>query len=313
MRAFLLGLLLIAAAAGAGAVVFSAFIVDQTHKALVLQFGEPVQQIDEPGLYWRTPFVQTVEQFDRRILDLETDEQEVIASDQKRLVVDAFARYRILDPLQFYRAFRTEAGARPRLTAIVDSTIRNVLGRAAFMDVVRNKRAALMKETIALVNDEMRNFGIEIIDVRIRRADLPEANSQAIYKRMRTEREREATELRAQGKEQALRITSTADKEVTVLRANANRDSERIRGDGDEERNRIYAEAFSKDKDFFAFYRSMQAYEEALKGGHTRIVLSPTSEFFRYFNGSAPDAAPGSKESQPGKGTAGAAGSAPGH
>ena len=146
MRTILTGFLLIAAAAGVGAVVFSAFIVDQTHKALVLQFGEPVKQIDEPGLYWRTPFVQSVEQFDRRILDLETDEQEVIASDQKRLVVDAFARYRILDPLQFYRAFRTEAGARPRLTAILDSTIRNVLGRAAFIDVVRNKREALMKQ-----------------------------------------------------------------------------------------------------------------------------------------------------------------------
>jgi membrane protease subunit HflC len=311
MRTFLLGLLLIAATAGAGAVVFSAFIVDQTHKALVLQFGEPIQQIDEPGLYWRTPFVQTVEQFDRRILDLETDEQEVIASDQKRLVVDAFARYRILDPLQFYRAFRTEAGARPRLTSIVDSTIRNVLGRAAFMDVVRNKREGLMKETIALVNDEMRNFGVEIVDVRIRRADLPEANSQAIYKRMRAEREREATELRAQGKEQALRITSTADKDVTVLRANANRESERIRGDGDEERNRVYAEAFSKDKDFFAFYRSMQAYEEALKGAHTRIVLSPTSEFFRYFNAPAAEAASGAKEPQPGKAGAGTAGAGP--
>jgi membrane protease subunit HflC len=308
MRAFLLGVLLIAAAAGAGAVVFSAFIVDQTHKALVLQFGEPVKLIDEPGLYWRTPFVQSVEQFDRRILDLETDELQLIASDQKRLVVDAFARYRILEPLQFYRAFRTEAGARPRLTAIVDSTIRSVLARAAFLDIVRNKREALMRQTLALVNDEMRNFGVEIVDVRLRRADLPEANSQAIYKRMRTEREREAAELRAQGKEQALRITSTADKEKTVLVANAKRDAERIRGEGDEERNRIYAEAFSKDKDFFAFYRTMQAYEEALKGTHTRIVLSPTSEFFRYFNAPSADTAPGSKESQSGKGSSGTTG-----
>jgi len=311
MRAFFTGLLLIAAAAGAGAVFFSAFIVDQTHKALVLQFGKFEKQIDEPGLYWRMPFVQTVVQFDRRILDLETEEQEVIASDQKRLVVDAFARYRILDPLKFYQAFKTEDGARPRLTAILDSTIRNVLGRAAFMDVVRNKREALMKETIGLVNDEMHNFGVEIVDVRIRRADLPEANSQAIYKRMRAEREREATELRAQGKEEALRITSTADKDVTVLRANANRDSERIRGDGDEERNRIYAEAFSKDKDFFAFYRTMQAYEEALKGTHTRIVLSPTSEFFRYFNAPMAEGASGAKEAKPGKGSTD--GAAPAH
>src|SRR5262249_17634553 len=175
MRTILMGLLLVIAAAGAGAAAFSGFIVDQTHKALVLQFGEPVQKIDEPGLYWRTPFVQTVEQFDRRILDLETDEQQLIAADQKRLVVDAFARYRILDPLQFYQGLPNEAGARPRLTAIVDSTIRSVLGRAPFIDIVRNRREALMKQTIALVNEEMRNFGVEIVDVRIRRADLPEA------------------------------------------------------------------------------------------------------------------------------------------
>jgi membrane protease subunit HflC len=301
MRTVLTGLLLLAAAVGAGAVLFSAFIVDQTHKALVLQFGEPVSVINEPGLYWRTPFVQTVVQFDRRILDLETDEQEVIASDQKRLVVDAFARYRIIDPLQFYQSFRTEEGARPRLTAIVDSTIRTVLGRAAFLDVVRNKREGLMKETIALVNNEMRNFGVEVVDVRIRRADLPEANSQAIYKRMRTEREREAAELRAQGSEQSQRIKSTADKDVTVLRANANRESERIRGDGDEERSRIYAQAYSKDKDFFAFYRSMQAYEEALKGAHTRIVLSPNSDFFRYFNAPAAGMAASPQGSAPAK------------
>ena len=285
MRTGIIGFLLLAIVAVAAAVGFSAFIVNQTHRALVLQFGEPVRAIDEPGLYWRTPFVQTVEQFDRRILDLQTDEQEVIASDQKRLIVDAFARYRITDPLAFYKAFRGEVGARQRLTAIVDSTIRSVLGRATFIDVVRNKRDTLMKQTIKQVNDDVRNLGVEIVDVRIRRADLPEANSQAIYRRMQTERQREAAELRAQGSEQSQRIKSTADKEVTVLLANANRDSERMRGDGDAERNRIYADAFTKDRDFFAFYRSMQAYEESLKGGHTRIVLSPTSEFFRYFNG----------------------------
>ena len=285
MRTGIIGFLLLAIVAVAAAVGFSAFIVNQTHRALVLQFGEPVRAIDEPGLYWRTPFIQTVEQFDRRILDLQTDEQEVIASDQKRLIVDAFARYRITDPLAFYKAFRGEVGARQRLTAIVDSTIRSVLGRATFIDVVRNKRDTLMKQTIKQVNDDVRNLGVEIVDVRIRRADLPEANSQAIYRRMQTERQREAAELRAQGSEQSQRIKSTADKEVTVLLANANRDSERMRGDGDAERNRIYADAFTKDRDFFAFYRSMQAYEESLKGGHTRIVLSPTSEFFRYFNG----------------------------
>lgn len=293
MRTGVVGFLLLAIVAVAAAVGFSAFIVNQTHRALVLQFGEPVRAIDEPGLYWRTPFIQTVEQFDRRILDLQTDEQEVIASDQKRLIVDAFARYRITDPLAFYKAFRGEVGARQRLTAIVDSTIRSVLGRATFIDVVRNKRDTLMKQTVKQVNDDVRNLGVEIVDVRIRRADLPEANSQAIYRRMQTERQREAAELRAQGSEQSQRIKSTADKEVTVLLANANRDSERMRGDGDAERNRIYADAFTKDRDFFAFYRSMQAYEESLKGSHTRIVLSPNSEFFRYFNGGSSAPKPG--------------------
>ncbi len=284
MRAGVLAFLVVLLIAVASAIGFSAFIVSQTHRALVLQFGEPIRAIDEPGLYWRTPFIQTVEQFDRRILDLQTDEQEVIASDQKRLIVDAFARYRISDPLQFYRAFRSEIGARQRLTAIVDSTIRSVLGRATFIDVVRNKRDALMKQTIKQVNEDVHNLGVDIVDVRIRRADLPEANSQAIYRRMQTERQREAAELRAQGSEQSQRIKSTADKEVTVLLANANRDSERMRGEGDAERNRIYADAFGRDRDFFAFYRSMQAYDEALKGAHTRIVVSPNSEFFRYFN-----------------------------
>ncbi len=284
MRAGAIGILLVIVVAAAMAVGFSAFIVSQTHRALVLQFGEPIRAIDEPGLYWRTPFIQTVEQFDRRILDLQTDEQEVIAADQKRLIIDAFARYRINDPLAFYKAFRGEIGARQRLTAIVNSTIRSVLGRATFIDIIRNRRDALMKQTIKQVNDDIGNLGVEIVDVRIRRADLPEANSQAIYRRMQTERQREAAELRAQGSEQSQRIKSTADKEVTVLLANANRDSERMRGDGDAERNRIYADAFSRDKDFFGFYRSMQAYDEALKGTHTRIVVSPNSEFFRYFN-----------------------------
>ncbi len=279
MRAGFVGFLVLLFIGVGSAIGFSAFIVSQTHRALVLQFGEPVRAIDEPGLYWRTPFIQTVEQFDRRILDLQTDEQEVIASDQKRLIVDAFARYRVSDPLSFYRAFRSEVGARQRLTAIVDSTIRSVLGRATFIDLVRNKREALMQQTIKQVNDDVKNLGVEIVDVRIRRADLPEANSQAIYKRMQTERQREAAELRAQGSEQSQRIKSTADKEVTVLLANANRDSERMRGEGDAERNRIYADAFNKDRDFFAFYRSMQAYEEASKARIRASLSRPLQSF----------------------------------
>ena len=311
MRAGLIGFLILLAAAIALAIGFSAFIVTQTHRALVLQFGEPVRAIDEPGLYWRTPFIQTVEQFDRRILDLQTEEQEVIASDQKRLIVDAFARYRISDPLQFYRAFRSEIGARQRLTAIVDSTIRSVLGRATFIDVIRNRREELMKETIGLVNNDVRNLGVEIVDVRIRRADLPEPNSQAIYRRMQTERQREAAEIRAQGSEQAQRIKATADRQVTVLIADANRDGERMRGEGDAERNRIYADAFNRDRDFFSFYRSMQAYEESLKGGHTRMVLSPNSEFFRYFNGGGGKTGDGGKPPSEQSGSSAAASSPP--
>ncbi len=284
MRAFFTSIFLILLIGAGVAGFFSLFIVNQTNTAIVLQFGETVKVVREPGIYWRIPFVQTVEFFDRRILDLQTDEQEVIAADQKRLLVDVFARYRIVDALKFYQAFRNETAARQRLTSIVDSTMRNVLGRATFIDAVRNNRDALMKQTAKRVTDEVANLGIEIVDVRIKRADLPEANSQAIYKRMQTERQREAAELRAQGKEQAQRIASNADRQVTVLVAEANRDAERLRGEGDGERNRIYAEAFGRDQDFFAFYRSMQSYEESLKGSGTRIVLSPTSEFFRYFN-----------------------------
>jgi membrane protease subunit HflC len=298
MRTIATGILIIGAVAAGIAILFSAFIVDQTHKAIVLQFGDPIKVIDEPGLYWRKPFIQTVEQYDRRILDLQTDEQEIIASDQKRLVVDAVARFRIMDPLQFYRAFRTEAGARQRLLPVVDSTIRNVLGRAPFIDLVRNRREELMKQTVKLVNGDVSNLGVEMVDVRIRRADLPAENSQAIYRRMQTERQREAAELRAQGSEQKRRIESTADRQVTVLKADANREAERIRGEGDAEKNRIFAEAFGRDQDFFAFYRSMQAYEEALKGSQTRIVLSPNSEFFRYFNGPVPAENAGSAKQQ---------------
>lgn len=293
MRAFFAGFFFFLLAVAAVVVLFSAFIVNQWQQAIVLQFGNPVQVISEPGLKWRIPFMQTVEYFDKRILDLETDEQEVIALDQKRLIVDAFARYRITDPLQFYKAFRNETAARQRLTSITDSTLRNILGKATFIDVVRNKREALMLQTAKQVNEDVQKLGVYVVDVRIRRADLPEANSQAIYKRMQTERQREAAELRAQGSEQSQRIKSTADKQVTVLLAEANRDAERLRGEGDAERNRIYADAFGRDKDFFAFYRSMQSYEEALKGSGTRIVLSPNSEFFRYFNSANPGGSAG--------------------
>lgn len=288
---------------GLGALVGynSIFIVHQTQMALVLEFGNPKRVVTKPGLNTKVPFVQTVEYFDNRILDIDVASKEVIASDQKRLVVDAFARYRITDPLLFYQAVRDELGASSRLNSVMDSAMRSVLGAATFIDVVRTRREELMRAIAARVSAEVKDFGIEVVDVRIKRADLPDANSQSIFTRMQTARQREAAELRAQGNEQAQRIRATADRQRTVFVAEANRDAELLRGEGDAERNRIYAAAFNRDPDFFAFYRSMQAYEEGLKSQDTRLVISPNSEFFRYFNDpnggvrpSAGAAAPGS-------------------
>jgi membrane protease subunit HflC len=228
------------------------------------------------------PFVQNVILIDKRILDLDTPAEELIASDQKRLVVDAFTRYRIIDPLQFYKALRDERRAQSRLSTIVSSSMRSVLGEEKFETVVRDERSQLMQRISALVNRQAADFGIEIIDVRIRRADLPEANSQAIYRRMQTEREQEAAEFRARGQEVGRAIRAQADKQVTVLLAEATRDSEVIRGQGDGCRNRVFAKIFGQDPDFFAFYRSMQAYETALEEEGTTMVLSPDSAFFQF-------------------------------
>ena len=260
----------------------SLFTVHQTQQALVLQFGDPRRVITEPGLHVKVPFVQNVIFVDKRILDLDTPAEELIASDQKRLVVDAFTRYRITDPLQFYKALRDERRAQSRLSTIVSSSMRSVLGEEKFETVVRDERSALMERISELVNTQAADFGIEIIDVRIRRADLPEANSQAIYRRMQTEREQEAAEFRAKGQEVGRAIRAQADKQVTVLVAEATRDSEIIRGQGDGCRNRVFARVFGQDPDFFAFYRSMQAYEKALDDDGTTMVLSPNSAFFKF-------------------------------
>ena len=257
------------------------FTVDQTQQALVLEFGKPKRAINvpgtepEPGLHYKIPFIQNVEYFDKRILDIDTASQEVIASDQKRLVVDAFARYRITDPLLFFQSVRDERIANSRLGAILEASLRRVLGGASFADVVRDKREGLMRTIASQVNQEAAEFGVKIVDVRIKRVDLPEANMQAIYRRMQTERQRQAAEFRAEGEGGARRIRGTADRQVTVIKADATGESERIRGDGDAQRNRIYAGAYNQDPDFFAFYRSMQAYETALKSGDTRLLLSP--------------------------------------
>jgi membrane protease subunit HflC len=271
---------------GAAAVVayLTVFTVDQTQQALVLEFGKPKRVVSDPGLNYKIPFIQNVEYFDKRILDIDTASQEVIASDQKRLVVDAFARYRITDPLLFFQSVRDERIANSRLGAILEASLRRVLGSASFADVVRDKREGLMRTILSQVNREAADLGVTIVDVRIKRVDLPEANMQAIYRRMQTERQRQAAEFRAEGEGAARRIRATADREVTVIKADATGESERIRGDGDAERNRIYAEAYNQDPNFFAFYRSMQAYDTALKSGATRLLLSPNSQFFQYFN-----------------------------
>ena len=264
-------------------IYLSLFTVKEINQAIVLQFGDPKKVLSEPGLQVKIPFIQNVVYLDRRILSLDPAPEEVIASDQKRLIVDAYARFKIVDPLKFYISVGDERVARSRLATIINSRLRSVLGKqslATLLSEDRTKQMAIIQEG---VNAEAEKFGITIIDVRIKRADLPQANSEAIYKRMQTEREREAKEFRAKGAEMAVTITSTADKEVTVLLANAKKQSEIMKGEGDGQRNKIFAEAFGKDPDFFSFYRAMQAYEKALIGGDTSLILSPDSDFFKFF------------------------------
>jgi len=281
--------ILLPLAAVLGALVFfSLFIVKEVNQAIVLQFGDPKRIIVEPGLNFKIPFIQNVVYLDKRILNLDTPPEEVIASDQKRLIVDAFARFKIIDPLKFYISVGNERVARSRLSTIINSRIRNVLGQQELQTLLSKDRTKQMTLIQQGVNTEAENFGIKIVDVRIKRADLPQANSDAIYRRMQTEREREAKEFRARGAEMAVTITSTADKEVSVILANANKDSEIMKGEGDGERNRIFAEAFGRDPEFFAFYRAMQAYETALIGGDTSLILSPDSEFFKFFGNIKP-------------------------
>jgi modulator of FtsH protease HflC len=262
----------------------SLFTVYQTQQALVVRLGNPVRVVSDPGLHVKLPFVDSVIAIDRRILDLEAPAQEVIASDQKRLVVDAFARYRIKDPLRFYQTLGSILGANSQLAILMNSALRRVLGEATFTHVVRDQRADLMARIRGLVDTEAGGYGIEVVDVRIRRADLPEQNSQAVYQRMQTERQREAAEFRAQGAQRGQEIRSRADREVTVLVADATAKAEQIRGEGDSKRNQIFADAYNRDPDFFAFYRSMQAYENGLRHNDTRLLLKPDTNFFRYFN-----------------------------
>jgi membrane protease subunit HflC len=261
----------------------SLFTVYQTRLALVVRLGQPVRVVTEPGLNFKIPLIDSVIYVDKRILDLENAAQEVIASDQKRLVVDAFARYKIKDALLFYQSVGSIEGANSRLSTLLNAALRRVLGESTLTHVVRDERAQLMARVRDQLDREAANFGITVVDVRIRRADLPEQNSQAVYQRMQTERQREAAEFRANGSQRKQEIQARADREVTVLVADTQAKADTIRGEGEAERNRIFAEAFGKDPDFFGFYRSMQAYETGLGHRDTRMVLRPDSDFFKYF------------------------------
>jgi membrane protease subunit HflC len=305
------GVILVLALAALVIVYSSVFEVYQTQQALVVRLGQVVRVVNQPGLNFKLPFVENVITIDKRILDLEAPAQEVIASDQKRLVVDAFARYRIHDALRFYQTLGSKTAADSQLAILLNSALRRVLGGATFIQVVRDERAELMARIRDLINHEAESYGIQVVDARIRRADLPEQNSQAVYQRMQTARQREAAEYRAQGQQQAQEIRSKADREVTVLVADATAKSEQLRGEGDATRNQIFAAAFNKDPDFFGFYRSMQAYENGLKANDTRLLLKPDSNFFRYFNNPSGKAAPAGQSSPPAASGAPSASSAP--
>jgi len=260
------------------------FIVPETNQALVLRFGDPVRQYSEPGLKWKIPVFEQVTNFDTRVLDVDPPAEEVILTDQKRLVVDTFARYKIIDMLEFYKTLGTESQAITRLHNLINSTVRSSLGNVSLTDILSERRADIMNTIRDQVNTSAQRFGLEIVDVRIGRADLPEQTSQSIYARMRSEREQEAAEFRAQGQELAQQIRARADREKAVLIAEANKKAEILRGEGDEKAIKIYADAYSRDPSFYAFYRSMSAYGNALNKDNSTLVLSPDSDFFRYFD-----------------------------
>jgi len=268
----------------------SLFTVDPTEQALVLRFGQPVRDlIDAPGLYARVPFVDSIVYIDKRILALDNERQEILVADNQRLEVDAFVRYRIADPLVYYRSVGDIRGANAQLGGLLNSALRRTLADASIADIVRNNREQLMGSIRDQVKSAAQTIGLTVVDVRIKRADLPAENSEAVFNRMKAERQQSAASYRAQGAQQAQKIRADAEATATVTVATAQAQAEQIRGEGDAERNRIFAEAFGQDVDFFKFYRSMQAYETAFKGD-TRALISPKSDFFRYFSGPNPAA-----------------------
>src|SRR5262245_4501842 len=257
------------------------FTVPQWMQAMVVQLGEPVRIVREPGLYWKIPFVQEVTYFDRRLLDYDASPKEILTVDKQQVVVDNFTRWRIADPLQFYRTVRDENGAQSRLDDIVYSDVRETLGRHTLRDIVSDKRDDLMTEVTKRSAEKAKVYGIDVVDVRIKRADLPEKNEQTVYGRMRTERERQAKKFRAEGDEEARKIRSESDKQVQIILADAQQAAQVIRGEGDAQAARIFAEAYGRDPDFYAFQRTLDAYRTALASG-TTVILSPKSEFLRY-------------------------------
>ncbi|ONG54410.1 HflC protein [Pseudoroseomonas deserti] len=302
-----------AAAVALLAAASSLFTVYQTEQVLVTRFGQPVRVINDPGLHVKLPFVDTVISFDRRLLDFDAGGEEVILGDQRRLIMDSFTRFRITDPLLFFQTVGAqEAGIRARLSSIVVSSLRRVLGNESLLAVLSADRARIMTEIRRQVNEEALRFGVAVEDVRIRRADLPEENTQAILQRMQSERERVAREARAEGAEVAARVRAGAERERTVILAESQAQADTLRGQGEQEAIRLFAEAFQRDPEFYSFYRSMQAYRQAFSEGETRLVLTPDSEFFRYFRQSQPGTAlPGLTVTPAAPGSAPAAAAAP--
>lgn len=261
----------------------SIYVVDEREQVIVVQFGQPKRVVNTPGLKFKTPFLEQVIYLDKRILSLDKRPQEIIASDQRRIVVDSFARYKIIDPLKRYQAAANDTIANDLLEKILDTTVRNVLGKVQMNNIVSGERASLMSEISRITNERAASIGLEVLDVRLKRVDLPSQNSQAIFRRMETERQQEAAEKRAEGQRDAVKITSDADRQVAVLVADAEKRSQIIRGEADGRAVKIFADAFGKDEEFFEFYRTMQAYRAALGKDDTRLVLSPDSEFFKLF------------------------------
>ena len=267
-----------------GLISSSAYIVYQPEQAIVLQFGEPVRWVKEPGLKFKVPLIQNVVFYDTRLLNLDPPPQEVVLNDKKRLDVDSFTRYQIVDPLKFYQTVKTETQARSKLEEIVNSSLRKVLGRVTLTELLSQQRTQIMADISKTVKKDAEAIGVSVADVRIRRADLPMEVMQAINERMKTERQRDAKEFRAKGQQKAQNIRATADKEAAIIVAEAEKQSQILRGEGDKESVAIWNKIVGQDVDFYEFYRSLEAYRKSLGDNETSLVLSPDSQFFKYFN-----------------------------